>query len=129
MIYTVKQSIKDDPLVECEFCNEHSIQRVIHSPDVLVKVSDPKTLGLLADRNSKKLGKFGVEDKTKEIKDEYIDRKNKYVGKLPDGAKSKETESYTPPWRPNTTGPDLSLSKLTPKQKEKYIFEGKKPIV
>lgn len=105
------QSIKAEPLTECPLrpvCNG-TIFRVIHAVAVVDKT--PKTLGTLAEKNSKAMGQEQREIKTNEIK-----------------RRVPTSKSDAPPWRPNTTGPDMTLSKLNPKEADTYIKTGIKPI-
>tara|TARA_R100001244_G_scaffold24483_2_gene24789 strand:+ start:210 stop:545 length:336 start_codon:yes stop_codon:yes gene_type:complete len=61
----VQQSIKDKPLVECEQCGHIALERIIYGGDIFVK-GEPTTIGQLADRNTKKMGKYEAEAKQKE---------------------------------------------------------------
>ena|SRR6185503_13072504 len=126
---TVEQSIKDSPIVHCENCGQNTLERVISGGlCTILKVDEPKTLGLLSDRNGKKFGKQYIAEKSHEIKNK--NRKNrKYTGKLKEGAvqedRSKIDFDYKPPWR---DGPiDKSLAKLKGKSLENYLLTGKKP--
>lgn len=73
--------------------------RIFSLPDIIMDPKQPKTVGSLADKNTR-------------------DREKKY-GK----PKSKPKPWW---WNKNQKKPDVSLANLTPKQKEKYIMTGKK---
>ena len=59
------QSIKDKPIVKCGQCGHMALERIIYGGDIFVK-GEPTTIGQLADRNTKKMGKYEVESKQKE---------------------------------------------------------------
>ena len=61
-IEDVHQSIKDKPLVKCPQCGRMSLERVIYGGDIFVK-GEATTIGQLADRNTKKMGKYELESK------------------------------------------------------------------
>ncbi len=61
--FEIRQSIKDAPLESCEECNcLDGLERVIHAANIFIK-QEPKTVGLLADRNTAKMGHYELEDK------------------------------------------------------------------
>ena len=64
-INDVQQSIKDKPLQKCPQCGMKKLERVIYGGDIFVK-GEAKTIGQLADRNSKKMGKYERQTKQKE---------------------------------------------------------------
>lgn len=100
--FDVEQSIKDRPLKKClnPKCKHLSIERVIYAPLAFVKQS-PTTLGQLADRNSKKLGKYEVSER---------DAKKKEDSKTAMAEAKAEMKK---------------LARLTEKQKTRYIEDGK----
>lgn len=91
-------------------------------------VKDVTTLGQLAEKDNKKLGKYGVEDKIralenskKEAQDEAIRRYNQ-AGRDTSKIVDKKKENKT--WF-NPNGDDLShLADLTDKGQQKYIETG-----
>jgi putative FmdB family regulatory protein len=112
MIYTYKcydcehqfdteQSVKDKPLKKCPHCKNLSIERLIYSPMVFVR-QEAKTIGQLADRNSKKLGTGEISErdaKKKETAKNFFDKERSDLNK--------------------------KISSMTPEQKDRYIYEGK----
>jgi len=128
-------------LVICPNCSNDTYERQISIPTIFVKNSN--TLGALAEKNSKKFGKYGVEDR---VKIEKKKRLPTYYGELPKGAEFVEKKSVERPfWRPELDTPDMSLTKLgelpnlvknsdgtittdkpIPPKVEKYIMTGKK---
>jgi putative FmdB family regulatory protein len=60
--FSIRQSIKDDALSICPECNESTLYRVFHAPYVSVK-GDVKTIGQLADKNTKNMGRYELEEK------------------------------------------------------------------
>ncbi len=88
------QGVKDAPLIECPDCGKHTLERLISS--VFGFVRDIKTLGQLAEKNTKKAGSkldTPEADKTKKRKE-----KQREINKI---------------------------NRMTNEQKVKYIREGK----
>lgn len=67
--FDASQSIKDAPLKKCPNCKHLSIERVIYPPIIFSK-REPTTIGQLADRNSKKLGKAEISERENKRKAE-----------------------------------------------------------
>lgn len=94
--FEVTQSVKDSPLKKCPKCNRRSLERQIFAPIVVSCRGEPKTLGQLAELNTKKQGSLLKEA------DEAS------------GAKKRRDEA-------NLT---KRINKMTMAQKIKYIEEG-----
>jgi putative FmdB family regulatory protein len=124
-IFDTHQSIHDAPLVNCPLCQQ-SIQRVIHSPrDVFVN-GEPKTLGVLAEQNRKRLGESYCQEKEQQMREERLNA-SEFKGKLPTGASVGEKRvAHDTWWRKANEPVDLSLATMTPEKTEKYIMTGKK---
>ena len=97
-IIDVQQSIKDKPLRKCTECGKQTLERVIYGGDIFVR-GEAKTIGQLADRNSKKMGKYERQAKEKEhnMKDQMSEKR-----KL-----------------------NRKINSMTPEQKHKWIVDGK----
>lgn len=115
----VFQNFSEEPLTKCPACKKKQFRRVI-SPDALCiqlkpTIKDVKTVGQLAEQNSKKLGKYGVEDRDRERK-----------------AKSKVLRNKMNPVDPLFDGP-LRDPKVrnkvlkTKKTTKEYVLNGKIP--
>ena len=66
--FELKQSITDKPITRCHICGKDSVERIIaHPPDVFIK-GEPTTYGQISERNIKRLGKYGLEDKKQKLK-------------------------------------------------------------
>lgn len=89
---------------------------------------EPKTLGMLADQNRKRLGKAYCEDQQQKIREERLTA-SEFVGSLPQGASVIKREAKDTPWRKANEPVDLSLSRMNKEQTEKYIMTGKKDKV
>lgn len=63
------QSIKDKPLKKCPSCNKNKLERLISISSGFVR-REATTLGQLADRNAKKLGKAEVSERDHKKKEE-----------------------------------------------------------
>lgn len=112
---------------KCPSCKKMQLESLIMG-DVKGFVKDIKTVGQLADANNKKLGKYGVEDKIRQIKTERIAAQKQLLeesktldpNKCDIGDSGKNKTWYNP------TGRDLGhLANMTKEQKETYIMTGK----
>jgi len=99
--FEATQSIKDKPLRKCHKCNRNALQRLLHAP-ICIMMNDVTTIGQLAEKNSKKIGKYKLEEL--EANDPGIQKKKKNKEK-------KELHD--------------KINKMTPQQKKRYIEEGK----
>ncbi len=95
------QSATDKPLKKCPCCKHLSIERVIYAPMVFTK-REATTIGQLADRNAKKLGKGEVSER---------DAKKKEQSAKPLNEARKELSR--------------TISKMTENQKQRFIEDGK----
>ena len=99
----IQQSINDEPLSFCPECKEPRLYRVI-TGGAHAFVKGTNTIGQLADKNAKEnRGKINEEQ-------------------------SMKRESSTRPEKPRYHGDatNKEINKMTSKQKQKYIMEGKK---
>lgn len=127
--FEIEQSIKDSPLTECE-CGGRLHRLIPHTFNFAVR-QDPKTVGHQAHRNTEEMGRYELSDKRElgkiraaEAKSAGLEELSK---KLPKGASLVDPSKYkTPWWRPGTSGPDMSLNKMSPEKLEKYINTGEK---
>ncbi len=99
-MYDVVQSVKDKPLKRCPECKKHTLERVISAPTVFFK-GEPTTLGQLAEKNAKSMGKTLIEEK---------EGKNK-VGKK-DALREAKTEL------------NRKINKMSESQRQRYIENG-----
>lgn len=114
---------------KCPSCKKMTLESLIMG-DVIGFVKEITTVGQQADANNKKLGKYGVEDKIRQIKAERMAAQQALLEDSPVldpdkcdiGQRGRAKTWYNP------TGKDLSgLAGMTPEQKETYIMTGKKP--
>ena len=86
--------------VKCHQCKSKKVNREYSLDSIHATVKEIKTIGQLAEANTKKLGKYGLEEKMR--------KDNKIISKE---AKDKK---------------DLmrKINKMTPEQKQKWIVEG-----
>lgn len=123
--FEIQQSIKEDPLQQCHCCNQYRLERVIHTGLHVSVRSEPKTVGQIADRNTKKMGKYEIEDKNKKYKDEEKAARQKLRehaeslgASVPDRPDEKPVPFY------GKSDHD-KINRMTEKQKTKFILEGK----
>lgn len=96
----VFQRFSETPLSECPSCKQPSFRRVILHPPLAFIKGEARTVGQLADRNSKKLGRYEREDR-----EEADNMKAHNEGREASALRRK-------------------INKMTPDQQKKYIERG-----
>jgi len=127
--FEISHSIKQPPLEDCPKCKAvKSLERLISEPFMIIDKT-PKTLGSMADKNNRTMGKYKLEDKIQE----NIDRKNKAQDKLLEesekitGVKPVDKRKIKKSWFNKDSNNPTKLAKLTKEQKKNYIEKGKLP--
>lgn len=122
--FEIQQGIKEEPLVKCPVCKKKSLERLLFPVAGFVR-QDPTTLGQLAERNSKKLGKEGLASAQRKLKQEQAESRQQSLRELekslPAGAKIRENQEHKPWYGSLPT----SLKNADGKKLTKYIMEGK----
>ena len=95
------ESMHDDRRTECPSCERNTLEVVFNVAPHVTVVGEANTIGQLADRNSKKMGKTKIQELTAERE------------KHKDPAKKEKMELRK------------KINKMTPKQKQDYIHDGK----
>ena len=115
--FEVLQRITDKPKRACPVCKKHTLYRVIQPALSFVRLaySEVKTLGHLAERNSKRMSQDEKDHLAKDNK-----TKKEILNRLPAHLKPQRVEKDA------SLAPDKSLAKLDAKQIERYIETGKK---
>ena len=96
----------NQPTPKCETCNDDLKIVINQAPMVFVK-GEAKTLGQLSEQNTKKMGRYELEDK----------RNHQQKGKV-----EKEKDW----WQKSGDATSKEIGKMNPKQKADYIKKGKK---
>lgn len=96
----IKQRPSDPSTHICPLCEEETLKKVFISPPYMSVRGDVKTLGQQADKNTKKMGRYELEDKNRENNMD-LHKKHKEVS-----AKRRK------------------INNMTPQQKVKWIREG-----
>jgi putative FmdB family regulatory protein len=97
------QSFSEDSLIKCPSCGQDSLRRVIYG-GLGTFVKDVKTIGQLADKNWKSMGRY----KKSEIEQQRKDAAKSQESPLSSLGKASRTE----------------INKMTQEQKHKYIITG-----
>ncbi len=95
----VNQSIHDKPKKKCPRCEKMTLSRLISVGLPPIVVGDATTVGQIADRNTKKMGKYKVSEERGKY-DETIDKvskerqdEHKRIGKMTDTQKLRFIEN------------------------------------
>ena len=98
-VFDFYQSMKDSPL-KVSPTTGNLVEKQICLPTIIIDSKKPKTLGSLAEKNTKEMTKRG---------------------------KLKPKKKAKPPWWRKEGQKPVNPTGWSEKQKEKYIMEGKKP--
>lgn len=98
--FEVFHSIKEPLRKICPFCEKSSLSVVLDEPPVIIN-KEVKTIGQLAEKNAKELGRYGLQEKM--ATDGSLER-----------IKSREKKEEL-----------RKISKLSPEKKAKFIETGK----
>jgi putative FmdB family regulatory protein len=98
----IHQSMFSPSLLECPVCGQKTLKKVFLNPPYISVRGEPTTIGQMAEKNAKKMGKYEIQDKTKE------DKQGKGLTK-----EQKEKRNQ-----------HQKITAMTPKQKLKWIREG-----
>jgi len=115
----VEQRMSNDYFTQCPHC-ENPIGQIYYVPTTYV-YNDPKTIGLMADRNNKAMGRQKYEETLAEHKQAQADKIANRLGK----EKGEVKKPAVPFWR-NSDKVDISLATMTPEKKRHYIETGEK---
>lgn len=116
--FEIFQKMSDSPKKKCPECKKWKLYKV---PQLCYGfVSEPRTLGALAERNSARMGSAEVSARTEENKT----KREIGMKKLPKGM--RRVKEVKKPWWRKEDKPDMSLLKLSEKKKKKYIMTGEK---
>lgn len=126
--FETRQSIKDKPLVECPQCKSQTLERIIGS-DIIFIDKTPRTLGTLAEKNTRKMGSYEKDKKQKETEDRSNLARKRAVeeGMKLKGLTPIDTSKIKKPWYSKNAPPTSKLQKLNNKQKKDYIEKGTLP--
>lgn len=120
--FEIEQSIKDKPINICDKCKSSDIHRVIHAPSTVFVDQGPKTLSQLAERNTKKMGKYQVEDKR------FAHKQSEEMARHQASIEAGKKLGFTPEDRRGKKGMSKEtvdkISKMSPEKVKKYIHEG-----
>jgi DNA-directed RNA polymerase subunit RPC12/RpoP len=119
--FDMMQSIKEDVLTWCDFC--HGSLDCVPQPFNVIDLT-PKTLGGLAESNTRKMGTYGIQEKRYKDKKEYFDQR---VAAEASFARRMGKEPPKREFNPEAKPVDTSIARWTPEQKADYIATGKTP--
>lgn len=118
------QTLKEDTLRRCPKCRKYKLYRVICAP-MLVQNGEPKTLGMLAERNASKMSD---EEKRRISKEQETKRDEVLYKRLPKGMRrlKKPKNCCVPDYKKGQTVSTREIMKMTEAQKKKFIETGRK---
>jgi putative FmdB family regulatory protein len=100
--FEVFQSMSEEKLTKCLVCGKRKLSRIPYAPSVIMDAKQPKTVGELAHKNTEEKVARGELDKS------CLDYESRTKARKDALNKTRE------------------IRRMTPKQKERYIMEGKK---
>jgi putative FmdB family regulatory protein len=98
-VFEAKHGFNEDA-PPCPECGKNKLEQIINEAPLVFIKGEPSTIGQLADRNTKKMGRYELENKRRE-------------DNMDDHKKHKEVREKR-----------HRINKMTPKQKRKWIREG-----
>lgn len=113
--FEIIRSIKDNRQILCTKCNSKSVEIIIDGGLPPIIKGEPTTLGQLAEKNSKKMGKYKVEEKTRQHKEAKRAASKRIMEEK--GIQERNTPIYG-------KVDHNKLNRMTKEQKEKYILKG-----
>lgn len=124
-LFEIEQKVTDKKRFrKCPMCKKYTLERVLFEVPLGFVKQDPATVLQQAEHNTKKMGKYELEDKRKQLKDDEVAKKQSCrdaVKKKYPGAKIPDV-SMNRPWYGNL--PD-KMKGQDNKRLHKYIMEGK----
>tara|TARA_R100000808_G_scaffold5713_1_gene17191 strand:+ start:28157 stop:28531 length:375 start_codon:yes stop_codon:yes gene_type:complete len=110
--FEIVQSMKDKKKKTCPECKKPKLKRLLGQPMIFVK-GEPSTIGHWAERNTEKMGRYELGDRTGQQKEA--------------NEKAKKQPSEKQPWyKKHQTASNSEVSKMSESQKQRYIKDGKK---
>jgi len=106
------------PLKKCPGCGKNTLFRVYSGVGIIIN-GNPTTVGKLAEENTKKLGRYGLEEKIRQDAEKRI---KKSSSKLPPGMRRLKKEA---PLGKEKIKRLKKIAGMSPEQKQKYVHEGK----
>lgn len=97
--FDIKQEFNEDTLKQCPECKQNELYQDLSGQYSFI-IGEPTTVGQLADRNTKKMGRYELEDRMKADGIPERIEKRKKVEKV------------------------RKINSMTPEQKTRYIYEG-----
>lgn len=119
--YEIEQRITEKSISLCPSCHQETCERLICAPIVIDMGA--KTLGGQADKNTAKMGKYELEEKRYQKTERGKLAKKTVLDEI-GGTKPKKEDKK--PWYKSNDITNKQIQKMTPKQQQKYIMEGKK---
>lgn len=119
--FVVTQSIKDKALTSCILCGGN-VERVIYGGLGFSISHEPTTIGQLAERNTKSMGKMELQEKRAELKHKRKLAKQMAVAEATGGTVIETPESHNPVYG---KCPIPNIAAMPIERQNKYILEGK----
>jgi putative FmdB family regulatory protein len=118
----IGQSIKDKPISLCNKCGNNTLSRVISGGISPIVKQEPKTLGQLADRNTKKMGKYELQEKRINHKKSEKNARIRAIEESGGTHIDKNSVEHNPIYGK----PDYDkINKMNITQQERFIKQGK----
>ena len=123
VVFKTQQSIKDDAHSICPECNSDTLHRVIQPPLMVMMKGEPKTLGALAEQNTKYMSQEQIRQKQEEYRTK-VEISRTPSSLMPESKPDEPVPEIPAEIRKEMTKSSKDILKMTPQQQEKYIHTG-----
>ena len=93
----IHQSFNDEALIICPKCKQSTLIRVVNSAPMVIAKSEPTTIGQLAEKNSKTIGRQEIQERTlkdKENKKQVLSQTKKELYSKINKMSDKQKHGY-----------------------------------
>lgn len=119
--FEVQQPLHEEKLKKCPQCERETLYQDLRGQYHAIR--EVKTLGQLAERNTKKLGRYGLDSKVEQERQKKL-KKNQEVLKKSGVDLPLEKCEHKPWYGTLNSESATKINKMTTEQKAKYIMDG-----
>ncbi len=125
--FEVEQTLKARRLRKCKVCGKTTLERVILEAPLGFVQGEPTTVGQLAERNTKSMGVYGIEEARRQQREAKIASRKEAVKdllkKMPEGTRIPDYQE-SKPWYGRLTADKKKAIESGGDKQHKYIMTG-----